>query len=121
MMRRGNRTQHPAISCTPATARLATCARRRQDLFLDARVGRDASLSALKLLLIERTERNPFFLEEAVRALAETEMLVGERGAYRLTGPIRSLQLPTTAQAILAARIDRLAPEDRRLLQAAAV
>jgi len=91
------------------------------DELLDALVGRDEGLSALKPLLIERTEGNPFFLEEAVRALAETRTLVGERGAYRLTGSIQSLLLPTTAQAILAARIDRLAPEDKRLLQAASV
>src|SRR6185295_12969717 len=81
----------------------------------------DAGLGALRRLLVERTQGNPFFLEEAVRALAETGMLVGERGAYRLAGPIRTLPLPTTAQAILAARIDRLDPEDKRLLQAAAV
>jgi class 3 adenylate cyclase/tetratricopeptide (TPR) repeat protein len=91
------------------------------DEFIDVLVGRDTSVSLLKRLLIERTEGNPFFLEEAVRALAETKMLVGERGAYRLASPIRDLLLPTTAQAILAARIDRLAPEDKRLLQAAAV
>jgi len=91
------------------------------DELLEALVGRDAGLGALKHLLIERTEGNPFFLEEAVRALAETRVLVGERGGYRLGGPIRSLQLPPTAQAILAARIDRLAPEDKRLLQEAAV
>jgi class 3 adenylate cyclase/tetratricopeptide (TPR) repeat protein len=91
------------------------------DDLIDALVGQDAALSALKPLLIERTEGNPFFLEEVVRALVETKMLVGERGAYRLAGPIRNLVLPATAKAILAARIDRLAPEDKRLLQAAAV
>jgi class 3 adenylate cyclase len=80
------------------------------DELLDALVGREAGLGALKNRLIERTEGNPFFLEEAVRALVETEMLVGERGDYRLAGPVRSLQLPATAQAILAARIDRLPP-----------
>ena len=42
-------------------------------------------LEPLKALLIERTEGNPFFLEESVRALVETGALVGERGAYRLT------------------------------------
>jgi len=88
---------------------------------LDALVGEDADLSAFKHLLIERTEGNPFFLEEAVRALTETKALVRERGAYRLTAPVQNLQLPSRVQAILAARIDRLAPEDKRLLQAAAV
>jgi tetratricopeptide (TPR) repeat protein len=51
----------------------------------------------------------------------ETGVLVGERGAYRLAQPVESLQVPATVQAILAARIDRLPPEDKRLLQTAAV
>ncbi|MBI3329574.1 MAG: AAA family ATPase [Nitrospinae bacterium] len=78
-------------------------------------------LQSLKRLLIERTEGNPFFLEESVRMLAETQVLVGERGAYRLTKPVQSIQVPATVQAILAARIDRLPPEEKRLLQTAAV
>ena len=88
---------------------------------LEALLGTDPGLADLQRLLIERTQGNPFFLEESVRALVETRALTGERGAYRLVGPIQSLQLPATAQAILAARIDRLAPGDKRLLQAAAV
>ena len=88
---------------------------------LEALLGAGPELEDLKRLLIERTQGNPFFLEESVRALVETHALTGERGAYQLAGQIQHLQLPATAQAILAARIDRLAPEDKRLLQAAAV
>ena len=91
------------------------------DALLDELVGPAGDVGALKRLLIERSDGNPFFLEEAVRALVETGMLLGERGAYRPARPIRSLPLPSTAQAILATRIDRLDPEDKRLLQAAAV
>jgi class 3 adenylate cyclase/tetratricopeptide (TPR) repeat protein len=92
---------------------------------LDALLGRDESLEPLKRLLVARTDGNPFFLEESVRALIETKVLADERGAFRLApGPAgleRRLQIPATAQAMLGARIDRLAPEDKRLLQAAAV
>jgi class 3 adenylate cyclase/tetratricopeptide (TPR) repeat protein len=88
---------------------------------LDSLLGGDSVLRPLKRLLVERTEGNPFFLEETVRALVETAVLVGERGAYRLVGDVQSLTVPATAQAVLAARIDRLAPEDKRRLQAAAV
>jgi class 3 adenylate cyclase/tetratricopeptide (TPR) repeat protein len=91
------------------------------DELLDALLGTDVALGPFKQLLIERTEANPLFLEESVRALVETAALLGERGAYRLTRPIEQLAIPTTVQAILAARIDRLAPEAKRLLQAAAV
>ena len=75
----------------------------------------------LKQLLIVRTEGNPFFLEESVRALVETGVLVGERGASRLAKSLDSLQVPATVHAVLAARIDRLPPEEKRLLQTAAV
>jgi tetratricopeptide (TPR) repeat protein len=91
------------------------------DELLAALLGPDAALGPLKRLLVERTEANPLFLEESVRALVETAALAGERGAYRLTRPVESLTIPATVQAILAARIDRLAPETKRLLQAAAV
>ena len=80
-----------------------------------------APLQALKQLLIARTQGNPFFLEESVRTLVEAGVLVGERGAYRLAQPVDSLQVPATVQAILAARIDRLSPEEKHLLQTAAV
>jgi tetratricopeptide (TPR) repeat protein len=91
------------------------------DELLDALLGPDAALGALKQLLVERTEANPLFLEESVRALVETAALAGERGAYRLTKPVANLKIPATVLAILAARIDRLVPEAKRLLQAAAV
>jgi predicted ATPase len=91
------------------------------DELLQALLGNDASLALLKRLLIERTEGNPFFLEESVRALVETGVLVVERSAYRLAKPLVSMQVPATVQAVLAARIDRLPPDEKRLLQAAAV
>src|SRR5262249_10861350 len=91
------------------------------DVMLRALLGDDASLASLQRLLIERTEGNPFFLEESGRPLMETGSLAGERGTYRWVKPLQSTQVPATVQAVLAARIDRLAPEDKRLLQAAAV
>ncbi len=84
-------------------------------------LGSDASLLPLKRLLIERTEGNPLFLEESVRTLAESGELQGSRGAYRLASSAHNIHVPATVQAILAARIDRLAPENKRLLQAGAV
>jgi class 3 adenylate cyclase/tetratricopeptide (TPR) repeat protein len=93
----------------------------RADELLDALLGADVALGPLKQLLIARTEANPLFLEETVWGLVETGALTGERGGFRLARPIEHLTIPATIQAILAARIDRLAPEAKRLLQAAAV
>jgi predicted ATPase len=91
------------------------------DELLQALVGDDPSLAPLTRLLIARTEGNPFFLEESVRTLVETGALVGVPGAYRLAQSLPTIQVPATVQAVLAARIDRLSPEDKRLLQTAAV
>jgi class 3 adenylate cyclase/tetratricopeptide (TPR) repeat protein len=91
------------------------------DEFLRALLGGDPSLAPLTHLLIARTEGNPFFLEESVRTLVETGVLVGEPGAYRPAHALPTVQVPATVQAVLAARIDRLPAEEKRLLQAAAV
>jgi tetratricopeptide (TPR) repeat protein len=91
------------------------------EALLEFLLGNDTGLHPLKRLLIDRTEGNPFFLEESVRTLVETKVLAGERGAYHLARVFHGLQIPATAQALLAARIDRLTPEAKRLLQAASV
>jgi class 3 adenylate cyclase/tetratricopeptide (TPR) repeat protein len=91
------------------------------DELLQALMGNDPSLAPLKPLLIVRTEGNPFFLEESVRTLVETGVLLGEPGAYRLIQALPTVQVPATVQAVLAARIDRLPPEEKQLLQTAAV
>jgi class 3 adenylate cyclase/tetratricopeptide (TPR) repeat protein len=91
------------------------------DEFLQALLGNDPSLEPLKRLLIERTEGNPFFLEESVRTLVETGVVMGEPGAYRLAQALPTIHVPATVQAVLAARIDRLPPEEKWLLQTAAV
>jgi tetratricopeptide (TPR) repeat protein len=91
------------------------------DELLQALLGDDPSLVPLTPLLIERTEGNPFFLEESVRTLVETGVLIGAPGAYHLGTSLNRLQVPATVQAVLTARIDRLPPEEKRLLQTAAV
>lgn len=88
---------------------------------LQGLLGDDASLQPLKRLLIQRTEGNPFFLEESVRTLVETKALLGERASYRLARPIENIEVPATVQAVLAARIDRLPPDEKRALQSAAI
>src|SRR6266542_3477849 len=88
---------------------------------LQAILGADPALQQLKQLLVQQTEGNPFFLEECVQSLVETGALTGVRGQYRLETAVEALQMPPTVQAVLASRIDRLEPEDKRLLQAASV
>ncbi|HEY7490675.1 MAG TPA: hypothetical protein VIH59_06145, partial [Candidatus Tectomicrobia bacterium] len=110
----GNKTYYTQLRLDPLPPASA-------DEVLQALLGDDPGLTPLKQLLIARTEGNPFFLEESVRTLVETGVLVGTPGSYCPAQPVDSLQVPATVQALLAARIDRLPPEEKRLLQTAAV
>jgi tetratricopeptide (TPR) repeat protein len=101
--------------------RLDSLSAETAEEFLGTLLGDAPDLQPLKRLLIERTEGNPFFLEESLRTLVETQVLVGERCAYRLAKPLSSIRVPARVQAILAARIDRLPLEEKHLLQCAAV
>jgi class 3 adenylate cyclase/tetratricopeptide (TPR) repeat protein len=77
---------------------------------------------ALKQLILEKTEGTPFFMEEIVQELMEQGVLRQEASVgWVTTHPTTALQLPTTVQGVLAARIDRLAPDEKTLLQQLAV
>jgi class 3 adenylate cyclase len=87
---------------------------------LSARIGDSPDLAPLKRLVLERTEGNPLFIEELVEALFDEGVLV-RNGAVKVTRPLSQLKIPPTVQGILAARIDRLLPEGKELLQTLAV
>jgi class 3 adenylate cyclase/tetratricopeptide (TPR) repeat protein len=110
----GSRTYYTQLSLDPLPHESA-------QEFLDALLGEDSWLQSLKQRLIDRTQGNAFFLEESIRTLVEIQVLVGERGGYRMAKALPSIQVPATVQAVLSARIDRLPPEEKRLLQTAAV
>ena len=102
---------------------------RRQEAeeLLEAVLGSASDLVPLKQRLLDKTEGNPFFLEELVQTLVEENVLVGERGSYRLEQPAQSLQsvldlqLSPNVRGVLAARIDRLEADEKALLQTLAV
>jgi class 3 adenylate cyclase/tetratricopeptide (TPR) repeat protein len=110
----GNKTYYTQLRIDPLPPESA------EELLVDL-LGDNIALQPLKRRLVEQTEGNPFFLEEIVRTLVETKVLTGARGAYRLTKALEEIQVPATVQAVLAARIDRLPAEEKRLLQSAAV
>jgi class 3 adenylate cyclase len=93
---------------------------QRAHELLDALAGNASILGPLKELLIARTAGNPFFLEESIRALVENGVLQGAAGRYSIVKPISELNVPATVEALLASRIDRLDPRDKRLLLCAA-
>jgi adenylate cyclase len=84
-------------------------------------LGEDRSVANLAELVAERAAGNPFFAEEIVRDLSERDVLIGGRGCYLCRGPVADVHVPSTLQAVIAARIDRLRPSAKRTLNAAAV
>jgi len=91
------------------------------DELLHGLLGDDTTVLGLRDLIRERTGGNPFFIEEVVQSLAESGSVVGTRGAYRLATPVEKIAIPSTVQAVLAARIDRLPEREKQVLQTAAV
>ena len=84
-------------------------------------LGTDPSVMGLADRICARTGGNPFFIEEVVQALVEAGSLTGSKGAFRLARPVEELAIPSTVQAVLAARIDRLPEREKAVLQTAAV
>jgi len=110
----GNKTYYTQL-------RLDPLGKENADEMLSAMVGDAADIRPLKHLIIERTHGNPFFMEETVQVLLDEGALIRDGAAARLTKPIGELKIPPTVQAILAARIDRLAHDEKELLQTLAV
>ena len=84
-------------------------------------LGEDPSLGGLAARIAAVTAGNPFFVEEIVRDLAGRGVLSGSRGEYSLMDNVDEIAVPATVQAVLAARIDRLASGAKSILNAAAV
>jgi tetratricopeptide (TPR) repeat protein len=82
-------------------------------------LGNDGSVEPLRKALVERTDGNPFFLEECVRELIDSKILIGDPGCFRLLDYPATYRVPASVQAVLGSRVDRLAPSDKHLLQAA--
>ena len=108
------RTHYRQINMPPLPAAQAA-------ILLQDHFGNDPSLALLSRNIIERAQGNPFFLEELVNALVERGDFEGEKGAYRLKGGIDSIPLPSTVQAVVAARIDRLEENAKKVLEIASV
>ncbi|MBP0623110.1 adenylate/guanylate cyclase domain-containing protein [Cupriavidus consociatus] len=88
---------------------------------LSALLGDATGLQPLKHLILQKTEGNPFFMEEVVQTLVGENALLGEPGHYRIETTPAALHMPTTVQGVLAARIDRLPLAQKDLLQTLAI
>ncbi|HSU90103.1 MAG TPA: adenylate/guanylate cyclase domain-containing protein, partial [Sporolactobacillaceae bacterium] len=103
-----------------AQLRLDPLGRESAERMLTALLGDDASLKPLRDLIVQKTEGNPFFMEEIVQGLIEDGALI-QNGITRLARPLDAIKIPATVNAILASRIDRLPATEKDLLQTLAV
>jgi class 3 adenylate cyclase/tetratricopeptide (TPR) repeat protein len=90
------------------------------DEMVSALLGDSSDVAPVKKLIIERTEGNPFFMEEMYQAMLE-DRVIARNGAVTLVKPLKSARIPTTVQGVLAARIDRLPADAKQLLQTLSV
>ena len=88
---------------------------------IDELLGTDPSVAGIKALVAERAGGNPFFAQEMVRELAERAVLEGHRGGFTCGTDLAEVTVPATLYATIAARIDRLDPDAKQTLNAAAV
>jgi adenylate cyclase len=103
------------------TISLAPLSDSETSALLGGLLGPDPSVAAIKALIGGRAAGNPFFAQEMVRELAERGVLQGERGRYTCVADVAEVSVPATLQAAIAARIDRLAPNAKQTINAAAV
>ena len=109
----GNRSHYVQLRLDPLRSQNAA-------EMLSGLLGEAPELGPIKRTIIERTEGNPFFIEELVQALFDEGVLV-RNGTVKIGRSISQLWIPPTAQGVLAARIDRLPAKQKELLQTLAV
>jgi class 3 adenylate cyclase/tetratricopeptide (TPR) repeat protein len=110
----GGQSRHTELRLEPLAADVAAG-------LVDGWLGRHDSVARVRQSLLARTQGNPLFIEEMVRHFVDNGTLVGGRGAYECPREPARPDVPGTVHAVLAARIDRLGADDKRVLQAAAV
>jgi tetratricopeptide (TPR) repeat protein len=76
---------------------------------------------SVRKLILERAEGNPFFVEELIRSLLDADLVVRQNGHWRATAEIEKIEIPTTLNGVITARLDRLDERTKRIAQAAAV
>ena len=110
----GGRRNHSSVALDPLTP-------DQSDRLVGFLLAVDDLSPTVRRRILERAEGNPFFLEEIVRHLIDEGFLVRDGGRWRTAPGIDDVEIPDTVQRVLAARIDLLPAEHKRVLQAAAV
>jgi class 3 adenylate cyclase/tetratricopeptide (TPR) repeat protein len=76
---------------------------------------------SVRRLILEKAEGNPFFVEEVIRSLLDAQLIVRQNGRWRAEAEIESISVPNTLVAVITSRLDRLADDEKQVVQTAAV
>jgi predicted ATPase len=114
----GQRTHYAQLRLDPLGKESAE---EMLDALLSAPAAAASDLATLKRFILDRTQGNPFFIEEIVQVLFDDGVLMRDGTVLRVARLPSLLHIPPTVQGVLAARIDRLPAEEKELLQTLAV
>lgn len=86
-------------------------------------LGQAEGLNGLGTLIVTRAQGNPYFVEELIRSFTEDGTLIHDEqtGTWRVGRAMADIRVPRNVQGVLAARLDRLPAEDKRVVQLAAI
>ncbi len=125
--------QHPALFLCVSRPAFSTFTGKTQEIVLKDLKPEDAQKmvesilkskdipAELKNYVLSKMEGNPFYIEEIVVSLLETNALVKRNGKWCVDKPILTENIPPTVQGVISARLDRLEPFTKKILQEASV
>jgi len=111
-----NSLHHPYLEIT-----LQDLSRSDSQEMVESLLKTDAIPKDLQQFIGTKVEGNPFYLEEAINSLIESDFLVRDNGGWRITQQIGEADISSTIQGVISARVDRLEQESKRILQEASV
>jgi class 3 adenylate cyclase len=77
---------------------------------------------AFRKMIIEKSQGNPFYVEEIVKSFIEQGLVQEDaRGKWQFSGELKTIRIPDTVEGVILSRIDRLDINDRDVLQTASV
>jgi len=91
--------------------------------FIDHQIGAHTLPEETRALVIKNAVGNPYYIEELLHSLMVQQVLVQDEhtGEWKATRVVTSLDLPESLHSLLLAHIDRLSPDEKRVLQLAAI
>ena len=107
--------------CIRRTIRLSALSRDESHVLIQQLLKIENLPERLRELILNRAEGNPFFVEELLRSLIDTGVIILQEGRATALREIQAVEIPQTLQGVLAARIDRLSAENKQALQRASV